>query len=212
MFSIIVCQIENSLRLATSTSFKFEDYYSSRNDFENIKTPAAACTLERDPTDMPEVEEDLNRDDEDDAIQSYENVNLSPDQSVKRLKLSEGCGPKWQFCFSPSPKSKYSQSSESSCCVSEGSQEIGSQSLDNSLTHSRLVLSHFARPSFKRKLSLNENNLHASSPQAGCSSKVSFTSFINNENGEGLNISDTEEACRNHDNDSDITLDSQRFL
>lgn len=89
---------------ATQSPFKFEDYYSSRNDFEGLEIPEVPCIEERDQTD------ELNMDvgyDEKEMLQDSPLQDMAP----KRIKLSEDQRLAWTFKCSPSPKSKSSQSS-----------------------------------------------------------------------------------------------------
>lgn len=103
----------------TTSSYEFEDYRSTRDDFDGIGVPAAPCVEERDETDEIEMEIDIPLE----KVQDEDEVNDDQEweSPTKRLKISEETRQLWKFNFSPSPNS--SQSSH------EGGSQGGSQEL-----------------------------------------------------------------------------------
>ncbi len=145
---------------ATQSPFKFEDYYSSRNDFEGLEIPEVPCIEERDETDVVDMAIGNNEKEmlEDSPLQEMEEM------APKRIKLSEDQRLAWTFKCSPSPKKSSQSSSE------DGSQN----SVDEShvMTLQGFKEDNFCKPALHLGRLNPRRNLNEASIKVDCGTKT----------------------------------------
>lgn len=242
-----VAEIEKAIRSVTSfQQFEFQDYYSSRKDtsFEEemmeIEGESSGTdqlseyltAIERDDSYIPAPkreaqEEDEEEEDDDELMNTSDNSDpfqlpLEPSPAKRTRPLDPEKAIIWQFKFSPSPKSSYSQDSTSSS-------ESSSQEQDSGIVTSQAPISNqspFLPPPLptssrrvsnpKRNLKTDfdlENGVSSGSP-INCDNHTfvdGVETFI--ANNKHLNGSpEAAESMRNEHDDEDLLLaNSQRY-